>query len=58
MHNIKWCLFLKTYLVFMVELNTMFEAYTNKTCILMIIRTHIGTLTECLNGINDIVHYK
>ena len=45
----------------MVELNTTFEMYTMykiKTCILIIIRTHIGTLTEYLIGINDIVHYK
>ena len=42
-----------------VELNAMFEIYTFKRCILMIlIRTHIGTLTEYFNGINDIVHYK
>ena len=46
----------------MVELNTTFETYTIEICILMIhsaiIRTHIGTLTEYFNGINDIVHYK
>ena len=35
------------------ELSTMFETYTIKT-----MRTHIGTLTEYLIGINDIVHYK
>ena len=56
MHNIKWCLFLKTYLVLIVELNMMFEAYTINPYFLMIL--FIGTLTEYFNGINDIVHYK
>ena len=42
----------------MVEFNTTFDTYTIKMCILMIIRSHIGTLTEYFNGINDIVHYK